>query len=59
MRFKFIVIIFSTILAYTAIFGQTPNSFTPNQIKRFDSIATQDVPKDAPGIATGIVSNGK
>jgi CubicO group peptidase (beta-lactamase class C family) len=39
--------------------GQKSNSFTPTQIKRLDSIATQDVPKGAPGIATGIVSNGK
>ena len=59
MRFKFIIIIFTTLLADTAIFGQSSNSFTPTQIKRLDSIATQDVPKGAPGIATGIVSNGK
>ena len=59
MRFKFIIIIFTTLLADTAIFGQSPNSITPTQIKRLDSIATQDVPKGAPGIATGIVSNGK
>lgn len=59
MRFKFIIIILISLLADTAIFGQAPNSFTPIQIKRLDSIATQDVPKSAPGIATGIVSNGK
>jgi CubicO group peptidase (beta-lactamase class C family) len=59
MRFKFIIIILSTLLADTAILGQTLNTFTPAQIKRLDSIATQDVPKGAPGIATGIVINGK
>lgn len=59
MRFTFIIIIFSTLLADTAIFGQTPSSFTQAQIKRLDSIAIQDVPKGAPGIATGIVTNGK
>jgi CubicO group peptidase (beta-lactamase class C family) len=47
------------ITANTVSYGQTPSSFTPSQIKRLDSIATQDVPKGAPGIATGIVSNGK
>jgi CubicO group peptidase (beta-lactamase class C family) len=59
MRFKFIIIILSTLFADTAILGQTLNTFTPTQIKRLDSIATQDVPKGAPGIATGIVINGK
>jgi CubicO group peptidase (beta-lactamase class C family) len=47
------------LIANTFSSGQTPNIFTPTQIKRLDSIATQDVPKEAPGIATGIVSNGK
>jgi len=59
MRFKFIIIIFTTLLVDTAIFGQSTNSFTPIQIKQLDSIATQDVPNGAPGIATGIVLNGK
>ena len=40
-------------------YAQTENTYTLNQLKRLDSIATQDVPKGAPGIATGIVSNGK
>lgn len=43
----------------TILFGQTPNSLSVSQIKRLDEIATQDVPKNAPGIATGIVSNGQ
>lgn len=40
-------------------YGQNLYSFSPTQIQKLDSIATQDVPKAAPGIATGIVSNGK
>jgi CubicO group peptidase (beta-lactamase class C family) len=40
-------------------YGQTYSIFTQTQIRQLDSIATQDVPKGAPGIATGIVSNGK
>jgi CubicO group peptidase (beta-lactamase class C family) len=40
-------------------YGQTHSIFTQTQIRQLDSIATQDVPKGAPGIATGIVSNGK
>jgi CubicO group peptidase (beta-lactamase class C family) len=47
------------ILANTVLHGQTPNSFTPIQIKLLDSIATQDVPKNAPGIATAIIQDGK
>jgi CubicO group peptidase (beta-lactamase class C family) len=47
------------VITNTVLYGQTPNGFTPTQIKQLDSIATQDVPKGAPGIATGIVSNGK
>ncbi len=47
------------ILANTILHGQTPNSFTPIQIKLLDSIATQDVPKNAPGIATAIIQDGK
>ena len=43
----------------TILFGQTPNSLSASQIKRLDEIATQDVPKNAPGIATGIVKNGQ
>ncbi len=34
-------------------------NLTKTQVLRLDTIATQDVPKGAPGIATAIVSNGK
>jgi CubicO group peptidase (beta-lactamase class C family) len=38
------------------VFGQT--KFSENQLKKLDSIATQDVPKNAPGIATAIIKEG-
>jgi CubicO group peptidase (beta-lactamase class C family) len=47
------------VIANAVTYGQTPNGFTPAQIKRLDSIASQDVPRAAPGIATGIVYNGE
>ena len=47
------------VIANTFSIGQSLNHFTPSQIKQLDSISIQDVPKGAPGIATGIVSNGK
>ncbi len=47
------------ICCYSVSPAQTENTYTLNQIKRLDSTATQDVPKGAPGIATGIVNNGK
>lgn len=53
----FLLTLFLT--ANTISYGQTLNSFSPSQIKRLDSIATKDVPKNAPGIATGIIMNGK
>jgi CubicO group peptidase (beta-lactamase class C family) len=45
--------------ANTASSGQNQISLSPGQIKLLDLIATQDVPRGAPGIATGIVSNGQ
>jgi CubicO group peptidase (beta-lactamase class C family) len=48
-----------SILLTSVSYGQNLNTFTQSQIKKLDSIAIQDVPKGAPGIATGIVSNGK
>lgn len=38
------------------VFGQT--KLSENQLKKLDSIATQDVPKNAPGIATAIINKG-
>ncbi|MDV7402894.1 serine hydrolase domain-containing protein, partial [Arthrospira platensis SPKY1] len=37
--------------------GQT--TLSAKQIELLDSIATQDVPKNAPGIATAIIQDGK
>jgi CubicO group peptidase (beta-lactamase class C family) len=54
------IFLLTLFLAATNILsGQTLNSFSPSLIKRLDSIAILDVPKNAPGIATGIVINGK
>lgn len=55
MRIVFIVLF--VILLYRPIFGQKALSI--KQIRQLDSIATQDVPKNAPGIATAIIKNGK
>jgi CubicO group peptidase (beta-lactamase class C family) len=59
MKLGITTVISLTLFAHTATLGQTPSDLTSNQIKLLDSIATQDVPKGAPGIATGIVSNGE
>ncbi|MGB4771708.1 MAG: serine hydrolase domain-containing protein [Chitinophagaceae bacterium] len=44
-----------------ALFLQTGLSaqLSPSMVRGLDSIATQDVPKGAPGIATGIVKDGR
>lgn len=39
--------------------GQIETGLSLRQLQKLDSIATQDVPNGAPGIATGIVYNGK
>ncbi len=46
-----------TILSYSTVLGQT--SLSAKQIELLDGIATQDVPKNAPGIATAIIQDGK
>lgn len=45
------------ILLYVPVWGQ--KLLSAKQIRLLDSIATQDVPKNAPGIATAIIKNGK
>jgi CubicO group peptidase (beta-lactamase class C family) len=47
------------LIASFASNGQTQIALTPKQTKLLDSIATQDVPKNAPGIATAIIQDGK
>jgi CubicO group peptidase (beta-lactamase class C family) len=54
-----LAILYYTISSNSLTYGQNQTEFTVNQLKKLDSIAIQDVPKSAPGIATGIVSNGK
>jgi len=55
MRIIFLGIL--SILYYSAVLGQT--SLSAKQIELLDSIATQDVPENAPGIATAIIQDGK
>jgi CubicO group peptidase (beta-lactamase class C family) len=45
------------LLSQLSVFGQNPLSGL--QVRQLDSIATQDVPAGAPGIATAIIQNGK
>ena len=53
---KIVYICLFTVFIYSSVLGQ--NKLTAKQIKLLDSIATQDVPKNAPGIATAIIQNG-
>jgi CubicO group peptidase (beta-lactamase class C family) len=55
MRIIFLSIL--TILSYSTVLGQT--TLSAKQIELLDGIATQDVPKNAPGIATAIIQDGK
>jgi CubicO group peptidase (beta-lactamase class C family) len=59
MKLKIVFLFLSAILAETVVSAQIQTIFSPDQIQRLNDIAVQDVPKAAPGIATGIVSNGK
>jgi CubicO group peptidase (beta-lactamase class C family) len=59
MKLKLIISFLITQVTVTPMFGQVQPGFSSGEIERLDSIATKDVPKAAPGIATGIVSNGK
>lgn len=53
MKHLFILIFLN--VSIQVLFGQNITSLAPT----LDSIATQDVPPGAPGVATGIVQNGK
>lgn len=52
--FFFVLVIFSI-----NAFAQLKNSFSPEQLGKLDSIAVQDVPPNAPGVAIGVVKNGE
>lgn len=54
-----LMIVAFLLLLETIAYGQTKTDFSEEQVRLLDSIATQDVPKSAPGIATGIIKNGK
>ena len=57
MRKKALLIVLVCLLLTSATSGQT--NLSQQQLEKLDSIATQDVPKDAPGIATAIIQNGE
>lgn len=53
-------LLLSILLIFTqSLYSQTAPFFSVAQLKKLDSIATQDVPLNAPGIATAIIQNGK
>lgn len=56
MKYPFSLVIF--LFAHVAS-AQVQPALTAEQIKKLDAISTQDVPPGAPGIATGVVINGK
>lgn len=56
MKIKLIIL---TILLLNFITSFAQNYFSEKQLKSIDSISQQDVVKNGPGIATGIVKNGK
>jgi CubicO group peptidase (beta-lactamase class C family) len=59
MKHRFFYSLIILLVSGTLTNAQTQTGISPDQLKRLDSIATQDVPKAAPGIATGVVRNGK
>ncbi|MEZ4777709.1 MAG: serine hydrolase domain-containing protein [Bacteroidia bacterium] len=54
---RIVLISILTILSCSAVLGQV--QLSKKQIILLDSIATQDVPKNSPGIATAIIQDGK
>ncbi len=59
MNSKTILFFLFTMFAQNLMYAQIQTIFSPEQLERLNDIAVQDVPKAAPGIATGIVQNGK
>ncbi len=57
MKLSVLTLLFLTFT--TIVFGQSTLEISPEQRALLDEIALRDVPKNAPGIATGIISNGK
>lgn len=57
---KSLLLSFAFILVFiTSTFSQENSDLSSLQLKKIDSLAIQDVPNAAPGIATAIVKNGK
>ena len=57
MKLLFYSIFFLLISA--GCYGQAKHALSDRQIRQLDSISVSDVPKGAPGIASGVVLNGK
>lgn len=55
--FQFISFLFLLPLQY--LFAQSATTLSPVLLKQLDSVATQDVPLNAPGIATAIIQDGQ
>jgi CubicO group peptidase (beta-lactamase class C family) len=51
--------LFIILLVPLPLFSQPGNRISDRQKQRLDAIATQDVPPQAPGIATAIIQNGE
>ncbi|WP_337045295.1 serine hydrolase domain-containing protein [Emticicia sp. 17c] len=58
MKYPFLLLLLLNLSQHSFTQAQVSDNLTPLQIKKLDSIATQDVPALAPGIATAIISNG-
>lgn len=59
MKCRFSLSLLLTIATIGIAHSQLQTELSLRQVRLLDSIATQDVPPNAPGIATGIVQNGK
>jgi CubicO group peptidase (beta-lactamase class C family) len=59
MKYRIIVLFLTTLFTKTVMHAQIQTIFSPDELEQLNTIAMQDVPKGAPGIATGIVQNGK
>lgn len=60
MRFFIVPQLLCLITTLSAsLFGQSASTLQTAQIRRLDSIASQDVPARSPGIATGVIRNGR
>ncbi|WP_298305409.1 serine hydrolase domain-containing protein [Flavobacterium sp.] len=59
MKLRAFLFLWVVVIVHHTTFGQVEPSLTNKQLRLLDSIACQDVPKSAPGIATAIIRDGK